>query len=61
MNEYLWPESRLNEAVHALAIESGLLPPTRNEKRETRNEEIPAPENGPRDHRRGLRFLDHRS
>jgi ATP-binding cassette subfamily B protein len=40
MNEYLWPESRLNEAVHALAIESGLLPPTRNEKRETRNEEI---------------------
>ena len=26
MNEYLWPESRRNEAIHALAIESGLLP-----------------------------------
>ena len=39
MNEHLWPESLLVEAVHSLAIESGLLRATRNEKRETRNEE----------------------
>jgi len=38
MNEHLWPESRLNEALQSLAIESGLSPATRNEKRETRNE-----------------------
>ena len=39
MNEHLWPASRLNEVLQSLAIESGLLRATRNEKRETRNEE----------------------
>ena len=39
MNEHLWPPSRLDEALESLAIESGLSPATRNEKRETRNEE----------------------
>jgi ATP-binding cassette, subfamily B, bacterial len=39
MNEYLWPTSRLNEALQSLATESGLSSPTRNEKRETRNEQ----------------------
>jgi ATP-binding cassette subfamily B protein len=38
MTEHLWPHSRLNEALHFLALESGLSA-TRNEKRETRNEE----------------------
>jgi hypothetical protein len=39
MNEHLWPQSRLNEAIQSLAEESGLLRATRNQKPETRNEE----------------------
>jgi ATP-binding cassette subfamily B protein len=39
MNEHLWPPSRLSEALQSLAIETGLLRATRNQKPETRNEE----------------------
>lgn len=38
MNEYLWPESRLFEAVQSLAIVSRLQPETRNQKSETSND-----------------------
>lgn len=38
MNEYLWPIDRLNEAIQSLAVKSGLLRETRNEKPETRND-----------------------
>ena len=38
MNEYLWPPSRLGEAIHCLAIQSGLLPATSDQPPATSND-----------------------